>query len=146
MWNLVVNDLIEELNANGYYCQGYADDLVIVVLGKYMNTVRTLAQCALNIVEKWCKKQDLGVNPKKTVIVPFTKKHIQDEYWKLELSGETIPVKGAVKYLGVILDAKLHWTPHIKSICAKAKSALLSTRRACGKKLGFKSHTGSTLV
>ncbi len=35
LWNLVVKRLIEELNSKLYYTQGYANDVVIVIQGKY---------------------------------------------------------------------------------------------------------------
>jgi hypothetical protein len=33
LWDLVVEDLLVTLNSQGYYTQGYADNIVIVILG-----------------------------------------------------------------------------------------------------------------
>jgi hypothetical protein len=38
LWNLVIDGLIENLNNAGYYTQGYADDLAILILRKEVNT------------------------------------------------------------------------------------------------------------
>jgi hypothetical protein len=42
LWSLVVEDLLWELNSNGYYAVGYADDIPILINGKLPNTVRGL--------------------------------------------------------------------------------------------------------
>ncbi len=42
LWNLVVDVLIAELNSKGYYTQGYVDDVVIVIQGKYATTLSKL--------------------------------------------------------------------------------------------------------
>lgn len=65
LWNLVVNELITKLNNEHFMTIGYADDLVILISGLVINTLCDLTQTALKIVEKWCKENDLSVNPKK---------------------------------------------------------------------------------
>jgi retron-type reverse transcriptase len=39
LWNLVVYNLIRELNNDGYYTVGYADDIAILINGKFPHTV-----------------------------------------------------------------------------------------------------------
>jgi len=41
---LVVDDLIARLNGGGVYTQGYADDICLLVVGKFPNTVSGLTQ------------------------------------------------------------------------------------------------------
>jgi hypothetical protein len=36
LWSLVVDDLHWELNINGYYTIGYADDIAILINGKFL--------------------------------------------------------------------------------------------------------------
>jgi hypothetical protein len=74
LWNLVIDRLTENLNNAGYYTQGYADDLAILVLGKEFNTTMDLMQGALKIVEDWCNVVGLRLNPRKTALIPFTYK------------------------------------------------------------------------
>jgi hypothetical protein len=72
LWSLVVDELIGGLNGNGYYTLGYAEDIAIIICGKFPNTVSELLQEALNIVQQWCDMTQLSINPQKMVIVPFT--------------------------------------------------------------------------
>jgi hypothetical protein len=54
---------------NGHYTVGYADDIAIFISGKFLQTVS-----ALCTVQQRCERTKLSINPKKTVIIPFTRK------------------------------------------------------------------------
>jgi Reverse transcriptase (RNA-dependent DNA polymerase). len=69
-----VDDLIGGLNENECYTLGYADDITILICGKFPNTVSELLQEALTTVQQWCYRNQLSINPQKMVIVPFTRK------------------------------------------------------------------------
>lgn len=49
--------------------QGYADEIVLLLVGKFSLIVTEL----LRTVEFWGKKVGLSVNPDKTEMIPFTK-------------------------------------------------------------------------
>jgi len=42
LWCLVVNDLITRLSGGGVFIQGYADDICLLAVGKFPNTVSGL--------------------------------------------------------------------------------------------------------
>jgi hypothetical protein len=69
LWYLVVKELLARLNKGGVYSQGNADDIGLLAVGKFPNTVSGLIQRALNIVEVWCGELGLSVNPDKTGLV-----------------------------------------------------------------------------
>ena len=73
LWCLVVNDLIVRLSGSGLFIQGYADDICLLAVGKFPNTVSGLMQWALSTVEIWCSEVGLSVNPDKTGLVAFTR-------------------------------------------------------------------------
>jgi hypothetical protein len=39
LWSLVMDEHTGGLNGNGYYTLGYADDIAILICGKFANTV-----------------------------------------------------------------------------------------------------------
>jgi hypothetical protein len=41
VWCPVIDDLIARLNMGRIYCQGYADDICLMAVGKFPNTVRS---------------------------------------------------------------------------------------------------------
>lgn len=138
LWILVVDKILRKLNAQGYYTQGYADDLVIVVRGKDLKTVTDLMQSALTLVEKWCQEEGLSVNPGKTTLVPFTRKRKLGETKLPKMFGQEIVFGDRVKYLGVLLDQRLTWNPQIQRLTTRAKSLMFACRRAVGKTWGLK--------
>ncbi|KAI5702212.1 hypothetical protein M8J77_009091 [Diaphorina citri] len=118
LWNLVANSLLVELNDAGFFTLGYADDFVILVRGKYINTLMELLQSALSMVEKWCKSKGLKVNPLKTTMVPFTKKYKMGSLVAPIIFGERISIADDVKFLGVYFDKRLTWNLHINKTTA----------------------------
>jgi len=72
LWNLVVDRLLIATNDPGFSTSGYADDIVIIVQGKFTHTIGEIMQKALNVVLKWAVKDGLYISPHKRAIVPFT--------------------------------------------------------------------------
>jgi hypothetical protein len=63
LWNLVVVRLLTVTNDLSFRTFGYADDIVIIVQGKFAHTVRELMQESLNVVVKWAGKEGLTKQP-----------------------------------------------------------------------------------
>jgi hypothetical protein len=57
LWSLVVDDLLLELNGNRLYTIGYADDIAILINGKFLQTVSEVLQTALCTVQNCVKEQ-----------------------------------------------------------------------------------------
>jgi hypothetical protein len=49
LWWLVVNDLLEDLQREGFHVYGHADDIAIVAGGHFLTTLRDLIEYALKI-------------------------------------------------------------------------------------------------
>ena len=63
--NLVVDRLLAVTNDLGSSTFGHADDIVIIVQGKFAHTVREIMQEALNVVVKWAVREGLNISPQK---------------------------------------------------------------------------------
>lgn len=138
LWNLNLDSLLEELAAAKYSCIAYADDLVIIIRGKFTSTLCDLMQNALKIVEKWCRKQNLSVNPEKTKLLHFTKRkgrHIDID--RILLWERPLKATNSTKYLGLIIDDKLLWNLHLDQRIEKAKKVLFQCKRAIGLTWGL---------
>jgi hypothetical protein len=72
LWNLVIDRLVVATNDLGFSTFGYANNIVLIVQGKFAHIVKELMQGALNVVVKWAVKEGLNISPHKTAIVPFT--------------------------------------------------------------------------
>jgi hypothetical protein len=61
LWSLVVDKLLGELNEGGYYAVGYADNIEILINGKFPQTVSEVLQTALGLVQRWYDKTRLSI-------------------------------------------------------------------------------------
>jgi Reverse transcriptase (RNA-dependent DNA polymerase) len=73
LWSLVIDNLLIELEQQGYEVLDFADDLVIIVRGKVDSLISDRLQFALNYATKWCKqiKQILARQPFLVKASPF---------------------------------------------------------------------------
>ena len=55
LWSLVVDELLTQLESQGYEVIGFADDIVVIVRGKYEHVIKDRLQDALNLTTMWCK-------------------------------------------------------------------------------------------
>jgi hypothetical protein len=95
-------------------------------------------QRALDIVEGWCLKEKLQVNPSKTALIPFTDKKNLEGLRLPTFFTERLKIAGEVKYLGLTPDRRLTWNQHLQNVTNKCKMALMVGRRTFGKTWGLK--------
>jgi hypothetical protein len=98
LWNLVVDRLLAATNDQDF---GYADDIAIIVLGKFANTVRELRNEALSVTHNWTAKYGLNISPYKTAVIPFTNRRVIEGLRPLTLHGKQLQILDKIKYLGV---------------------------------------------
>lgn len=150
LWTLVVDELLNELEKHGFEAIGFADDIVLTMGTKsndsslhgkktmYLGIAARMNK-ALRIVEKWCEKVGLSVNPEKTKLIMFTKNRAQGfKKAKILLFNQSIKFCEEVKFLGLTLDASLNWKSHIKNTLKKATNALWTSKKLVGRKWGLK--------
>jgi hypothetical protein len=133
IWNIVVDRLLTVTNDLGFSTFGYADNIVIIVQGKFAHTFREIMQEALNVVVRWTVNEGLNISPHKTVIVPFTNRRRIEGLGPLKLHGKQLQMLDGVKYLGVTLDSKLSWNQHLQKIIRKVQTIFAVLRRTWKK-------------
>jgi hypothetical protein len=99
--------LIARLIGGGVYTQGYADDICLLAVRKFPNTVSGFIQWAHHAVEMGCDELRLSVNPNKTGLVAFIRRRTLPGFFEPRLFGRTLRRLMSVKYLGVLLDVKV---------------------------------------
>ena len=125
-----------DLRNRGFHVQAYADDEAILVTGTNMMWIKGRAQKALNIASNWALNQELQFSSKKTEIVLFTNKR-RPAFGTLHLNGRQLEISKEATLLGLTLDSKLTWKPHITRITRKATVALLQCKQIVGRAWGL---------
>ena len=87
----------------------------------------------VNIAANWALEQELQFSSKKTEIVLFTHKRNPD-MGCLSKNGSKLELSKEARLLGVSLDSKLAWRPHITRITRKATIASMQCRQIAGKR------------
>ena len=113
-WILVMDELISRLESEGFTVIGYADDLVVICKGKFLNTLCETTQRALKIIESWCTEIGLKVNPSKSEVMVFTNKRKMQGFKEPIIFGKAIQKRESVKYLGLTLTPNLNWKKHLE--------------------------------
>jgi len=114
LWSSLVDELLDRLTRRGILCQGYADDIFIIAIGKYEETLCDIIQT------QYDQRMVQGsLNPSKTVIVTFTNRYKLQRMKAITLSECRKEASKEVKYLGITLDSKLSFKTHVDNTIDK---------------------------
>ena len=115
---IYINDITK---ASSFHTTLFADDINLHMSNSYSNALQTTVKLELCKIDHWLRANKLSLNYNKTNFMLLTsRKHI-----KVTINNHTISPEDNLKYLGVLLDNKLSWKPHVQ----KVKTQL---SRACG--------------
>ena len=84
----------------------------------YINELRNKLLYDFRKVIKWLNHEYLTLNYEKTKFVIFTYTHIPPDI-DIRINDKVIKISEIVKFLGVELDSKLTFGPHIQGVCNK---------------------------
>ena len=108
LFDLYINDLINELDVNAFDVLAYADDLCVLCEG------RSQLMNVINIIDKWSTLNKIKVNKLKSGIMLL--KHNDNTN---ENNIEEYPIITEYKYLGILINDKMNIKKHIGNIDKK---------------------------
>ena len=100
----------------------FADDTTIHCTAKTYPELERKMNSDLDLLSEWFKSNKLTLNVSKSYGCVFGIKN--NNQVRFEINGSIIELTGTVKYLGVIVDSKLTWIPHISSVANKIGQSL----------------------
>ena len=124
-WIICFNPAIEIINRQFTVGNGYADDLSVVFGGSHPDDLTIRLQRVLDELVTWGDSCNLRFNPDKTVMVGFTRSRKHQFTQPLFMKGQPLKFADTVKYLGLLLDKRLSWRPHILEKIALCKQYLV---------------------
>ncbi|CAG4985383.1 unnamed protein product [Parnassius apollo] len=121
LWNVILDELLEAELPSGCHLQAFVDDVLLIVSAKDVNTLQTNTNRALEIILEWGQSVKLTFGPTKTQAIAFTRK-AEEAY--LIMGRHTLVFQRSIKFLGVIIDRKLLFADHVKTVSTVAAVAL----------------------
>ena len=93
----------------------YADDTCVLMNGKHLEDLITRMQKELILLYIWLQANKLLLNGQKTYYIIFHRARIKltSHTSDLYMGGSIITATDKLKYLGVIINDKITWIPHI---------------------------------
>lgn len=114
---IYINDLPEATNLS---VKLFADDTLLSMGNRELATLQTAMNIELKKVHEWLIANKLTLNTDKSKYMIISKrKVITDDEFKLSLNDTLLERCHSYKYLGVFIDDKLSWEPHIDYVCQK---------------------------
>ena len=104
---------------DGVFLNGYADDIVAIVIARTKEWAEALLDRVLMRVKRWMEERGLEIVATKTEVGILSKKRLNKEV-PVTVGGTELTTKPVVKYLGVHLDTKLNFGEHLRIKAEKA--------------------------
>ena len=123
LFNIYTRKLHKHIDGNSLMTQ-FADDTTIFSGNKSLEACINSIQSSIDSLIPYLQKIGLEISPTKTKLVIFTSKRCNLAGVSVKILDSVIHPSSSVKYLGMILDQKLSWGPHINYISAKAVRSL----------------------
>ena len=124
LFNIKINSIVNSITEN-LMSSLYVDDFLIAFRGKYMPTIERQLQMNLNRIHKWSVENGFKFSKQKTVCMPFFYPRSSDRPDpSLTIDNCQIKVVHETKFLGLLLDSKFNFIPHINALKAKCMKSL----------------------
>ena len=102
----------------------FVDDFAIIYSSPNMTTIEKKLQESLNRLERWADENGFTFSKTKTLCLHFCQKRSYHLDPQLKIKNSLIPMAQQTKYLGMILDNKLNYKPHIEALKKKCQKAI----------------------
>jgi len=89
------------------------------------NVLQTTANLELCKIDHWLRANKLSLNYNKTNFMLLASRKHNPASFKVIINNHNISPEDNLKYLGVLLDNKLSWKPHVQRVKTQLS-------RACG--------------
>lgn len=138
LWNGMYDGVLTLQLPTGVSIVGFADDIVLMVLGESQLQVEVRATEAIRTIEEWMGIHHLGLAHQKTEVVAVNN-FKSAQCINVRAGNCTIDSKRSLLYLGIRVDDKLSFNSHIAYVCEKAMKAIASLSRMMGNSSAVKS-------
>lgn len=122
LWLLIINEVLgDQTGFQNAKTQAFADDIIALIGTSASYHLTTVGENYLKYLEDWARKYQLQFNTDKSVGIMFHIKKRITHIPSIIFCGTRIPFKRTIPYLGVLLDEKRTWIPHLDRLKEKVR-------------------------
>ncbi|KAL4091433.1 hypothetical protein QTP88_026125 [Uroleucon formosanum] len=110
---LIIKSYLSNRHFQIRFVADYADDKAIISINSNPEMASHNLQNHLTLMENWYTKWRFKINQSKSIHTTFTLR--LSPCPEVSIYGTQIPTSSTVKYLGLTLDRRLTWAPHLRS-------------------------------
>ena len=130
----MLHDLPAIIQEPGVFLTLFADDLAVWkdIPGKkssYLKKQMEGYQKTIDLVQDYMRQSGFTLSPEKTQLLCFSRRRTIPKEFQIRIQGTDIQPSPSAKFLGVTLDQRLSWTPHIAATTQKAMRAVNLIKR-----------------
>ncbi|CAK1578767.1 unnamed protein product [Parnassius mnemosyne] len=107
----------------------FADDTSLIFKLKRQSIKYDDVNNALSKLVHWFNANNLLLNGNKTKCIKFTIPNVKHSKTNVLLNGEELSLVDTTVFLGITIDAKLQWGPHISKLASRLSSAAYAVRK-----------------
>ena len=128
LWNILYDGILRPPLPKEAKIIGYADDIAVAIVAKELHQIQSVCVATSQKIKNWLDGSKLQLAGQKTeaVLISSRKKL---ETITLNIDGHEIRTQPSLKYLGVIIDARLNYKMHIEKTCEKAARVISALAR-----------------
>ena len=131
---IFIDDICDQLSPHIPWAL-HADDLALWTKAEQVTTAAIRMQEAMNLISEWAKEWLVMINRTKTEATCFSLSPKREEFI-LKINGQEIHQQDTPTYLGVKLDRKLTWSPHISTMRSKGLRKMALMKKLAETKWG----------
>ena len=118
LFNFYINDLLLFIRPATVY--NHADDNTLGFFSKNIPDLVKVLEEQSNVALDWLAYNEMNANPDKFHAIIVKKDQSDTTGINIKIKGQNILTESTVKLLGVKLDYKLNFDPHISDLCKKS--------------------------
>ena len=143
LYIIYVSKIVDNLQKRIYVRQ-FADDIAIFIKSKSTKRKSTIQNAIIKVKDN-LRSLGLELCAEKTVLIHFSRNKCPPGETQINIENIVIKSSPSTKFLGIIFDHKLTFTPHLNYVQGKCNKAINILKFLCGKWWGSDPETLLTL-
>lgn len=128
LWNVMYNGLLRLKLPRNVKLVAYADDVAVVIVAKHLDEIKHMFAITFKQINQWMDTVNLQLAKQKTEAVLITSRKVVETI-NLNVGDQEITSQPFIRYLGVMLVARLNFKQQVEHVTAKALTVVANLVR-----------------